>query len=86
MSINFSNFKKTDPAIRNAKRLKSEHKKLISSMSEHKIIQGLLDMTLTLDQAKVVLTMLESIRNYSSNSSFDPNDVTQSMYDFFMKF
>ena len=53
-------------------------------MSEHSVIQGLLDMTLTLDQAKVVLTMLESIRNYSSNGSFDPNNISRSTYTHFI--
>ena len=46
--------------------MKSDHKKLIESMGDHQIIHKLLDMTLTLDQAKVVLTMLDSIKSYTN--------------------
>lgn len=49
--------------------MKESHKKLIQSMEDHPIIHSLLDMTLTLDQAKVVLTMLDSIKACSQNGN-----------------
>lgn len=54
-----------------AKRMKADHQKLIQSMEEHPIIHGLLDMTLTLDQARVVLTMLDAIKATSSQAASD---------------
>jgi hypothetical protein len=56
--------------------MKEDHKKLIQSMENHPIIHKLLDMTLTLDQAKVVLTMLDSIKTYTNNSTSDQNNLS----------
>jgi hypothetical protein len=47
--------------------MKQDHQNLIQSMEDNTTIHSLLKMTLTLDQAKVVLTMLDSIRNSSQS-------------------
>ena len=70
----------TDPAVIRTKKLKLEHLKLVESMQSHPVIHSLLSMTLTLDQAKVVLTMLDTIQNTKNPkllSQFDPNDTSQ---------
>ena len=58
-----------DETIKKAQQMKESHKKLIQSMEDHPIIHNLLDMTMTLDQAKVVLTMLDSIKACSKNGT-----------------
>lgn len=67
-----------DETIKKANQMKENHKKLIQSMEDHPIIHSLLDMTLTLDQAKVVLTMLDSIKACSNNGN-SINDPSLSM-------
>ena len=65
--------------------MQSEHRNLIDSMSDHPIISKLLDLTLTLDQAKVVLTMLDTIKNVNTIVSNDPNELGQNRYHSFYK-
>lgn len=47
--------------------MKEDHRDLIDSMTETPTVHKLLNLTLTLDQAKVVLTMLDSLKSCSQN-------------------
>lgn len=75
--IDESNDYDKHPIVQKAKLFKSEHEKLKQSLTSNKTIHSLLEMTLTLDQAKVLLKMLNTVKNCSSMdqiSNFDPNN------------